>query len=191
MTCVVGIEKDGIVYIGADSAAIDAGTLSISTRADEKVFLAGDDEILVGFSGSFRVGQLLRYALEFPEASRKKSPMAFMVTDFMNAVRQLQSVHGALKKENEEESHDGPFLVGYAGKLYCIESDFQVGCPADGYDALGCGSQIALGALFATKNLKLTPVERITLALEAASEYSAGVRKPFRILELKHQEHGE
>ena len=50
------------MYIGGDRAGV-AG-LSLTVRADEKVFQNG--EFLMGFTTSFRMGQLLRYSLKPP-----------------------------------------------------------------------------------------------------------------------------
>lgn len=188
MTCIVGLEQDGIVYIGGDSAGIDSWNLAICGRADEKVFITDSGEFIMGFSGSFRVGQLLRYALETPEQSQKKDDMAYMVTDFVDAVRNMQREKGVLKKDNELEEHEGAFLVGYKGKLYVVESDFQVGKPIENFTSIGCGSQVALGSMFATRNSNISPQNRIELALMAAEQYSAGVRGPFLILSLKPED---
>lgn len=184
MTCIVGLEQDGIVYIGGDSAGVEAYSLAICGRADEKVFVTESGEFIMGFCGSFRIGQLLRYALSPPEQSQKKDDMAYMVTDFIDAVRAMQKDKGSMKKENELEEHDAAFLVGYKGRLYVVESDFQVGRPIENYAAVGCGAQIALGAMFATRNSGLAAPNRIELALTAAAEYSAGVRGPFLVLQL-------
>jgi ATP-dependent protease HslVU (ClpYQ) peptidase subunit len=184
MTCIIGLEEDGVVYIGGDSAGVEADSLSICGRADEKVFLTDDGEFAMGFSGSFRIGQLLRYALVPPEQSVKKDDMAYMVTDFIDALRAMQKDKGSMKKENELEEHEAGFIVGYRSKLYVVESDFQVGRPIENYTAVGCGAQIALGAMYATREMELDPEVRINLALEAASEYSAGVRSPFHIVRL-------
>lgn len=184
MTCVVAIEQDGVVYIGGDSAGVEQWSLSICTRADEKVFVNDTGEFAMGFSGSFRIGQLLRYALTPPEQSLKKDDMAYMVTDFIDAVRTLQRDRGSLKKENEVEEHEASFIVGYRGKIYVIECDFQVARPVDNFAAIGCGANVALGALYATKNSNVHPTNRIEIALSAAAEYSAGVRGPFHIVQL-------
>ena len=191
MTCIVGLEQDGVVYIGGDSAGVEPWSLSICGRADEKVFINETGEFIMGFCGSFRIGQLLRYALEVPDQPSKKDDMAYMVTDFIDAVRNMQKEKGSLKKENELEEHEASFLVGYNGKLYVIEEDFQVGRPIENYASVGCGAQIALGAMYATRNSNMTPEERITLALQAATEYSAGVRPPFHILKLEPEKDAE
>lgn len=188
MTCIVAIEQDGIVYVGGDSAGVDSGSLEICGRADEKVFVTDSGEFVMGFAGSFRIGQLLRYALTPPDKPAKKDDMAYMVTDFIDAVRTMQKDKGSMKKENELEEHEASFIVGYNGKIFVIEEDFQIGRPITNYAAVGCGAQIAFGALYATATLRMKPEERIKIALNAAVEYSAGVRAPFHIVKLEVQE---
>jgi len=188
MTCIVAIEKDGVVYVGGDSAGVDVDTLDIVRRADEKVFLSegGDNDVIIGFAGSFRIGQLLRYALHVPDQPSRKNDMAYMVTDFVDAVRTMQKDKGSMTKENELEEHDGQFIVGYNGHLYIVYGDFQVERPVDSHAAIGCGMSYALGSLHSTRNSKkLSPEQRIRKALRAAAEYSAGVRPPFHVLKLE------
>lgn len=175
MTCIVGLVDKGTVYIGGDSAGV-AG-LSISIRVDEKVFHNGP--FIIGFTTSFRMGQLLRYKFNPPVQTVHQGDMEYMVTSFIDTARSCFKDNGFGDKEG------GTFLVGYRSKLYTINGDFQVGIPADTYDAVGSGSDLALGAMFANAKVKLTPEKRITQALEAASYFNAGVSAPYRIVKLK------
>lgn len=176
MTCIVGLVHDGDVYIGGDSAGV-AG-LSLSIRADEKVF--GNGPFIMGFTTSFRMGQLLRYKFAPPAQTIHQNDMEYMVTSFIDSARQCFSQNGFGDKD---ATVGGSYLVGYKGKLYTIESDHQVGIPSTPYDAVGCGSDLALGALYATEGLN--PEIRINMALSAASTFSAGVAPPFVILKLE------
>lgn len=176
MTVVVAIETGTGVVIGADSAGV-AG-LDLIVRADEKVFHRGP--MIMGFTASFRMGQLLRYQLEIPKHPKNMDDHEYMSTVFIDSVRSCLSKGGYAKKTNEQEEA-GTFLAGYKGRVYTIESDYQVGKSAAGYDAVGCGAQIALGAMHATDN-SLDPEVRIRKALDAAEAFSAGVRGPFMVL---------
>lgn len=172
MTCIVGLADNKRVYIGGDSAGV--GGWSLTVRADEKVFRNG--EFLFGFTSSFRMGQLLRYAFTPPKHSSDVGDYQYLVTDFINAVRQCLKDGGFATKENEGEK-GGTFLLGYRGNLYKVEDDYQVGKAVAGFDACGCGFEIALGALNATEGVD--PKQRARKALEAAERFSAGVRGPF------------
>jgi ATP-dependent protease HslVU (ClpYQ) peptidase subunit len=178
LTCIVGLVDEGKVYIGGDSAGV-AG-LSLTVRADEKIFKNG--EFVMGFTSSFRMGQLLRFKLDIPYHKPGLDTYEYMVTEFVEAVRKCLKEGGYARTENGEES-GGTFLVGYRGELFTIEEDYQVGRSAADYDAVGCGDNVAKGSLFSTGRLSdLSPYDRIRDALYAAEQFSAGVRRPFSIL---------
>jgi hypothetical protein len=172
MTCIVGLVDKGTVYMGGDSAGV-AG-LSITIRSDEKVFLNGP--FIMGFTTSFRMGQLLRYKFNPPTRTVDQDDMKYLVTDFIDAVRKCFTDNGF-----GTASTGGNFLLGYNGKLYSVDSDFQIGIPKSPFDAVGSGADLALGAMHV---LKGKPEDRINKALEAASAYNAGVAPPFHILKL-------
>lgn len=176
MTCIVSVQEKGIIYMGGDSAGV-AG-LSITIRSDVKVFQ--NHEFLIGFAGSFRMGQLLHYRFVPPPQPVGVDDMRYMVTDFIDGVRKCFFDNGYGSKERNE---GGSFLVGYKGRLYTIDRDFQVGIPTDQMYAIGSGQEISLGALYATKKMK--PEARLKLALEAAAHHNAGVIAPFIFMKSK------
>lgn len=178
MTCIVGLIDGGKVYMGADSAGVAKTVLRV--RADHKVFTR--DDFIMGFTTSFRMGQLLRYKLRIPAFPKGIDTFEYMVTIFVEAVRKCLKDGGFAQKKDETETA-GTFLVGYRGRLFCVDSDYQVAETLLPYAATGCGEDIALGVLFANGGLK--PKERILQSLEAAQQFSAGVREPFLIEELK------
>jgi hypothetical protein len=183
MTCIVGMvcPKTGNVYLGGDSAGVSGWNMQI--RADEKVFRNGP--FVMGFTTSFRMGQLLRYNLKPPDHPSRMSAMEYMVTSFVPAIREVFKGGGFLKVESQQES-GGQFLVAYRGKLYMIDSDYQVGVPLSGIAAVGCGMDMALGAMHA---LTIPPPQRIKRALQVAATLNIGVRPPFKVLGLKGQNH--
>ena len=120
---------------------------------------------VMGFTSSFRMGQLLRYALS-PPAPESSDLHGFMCTAFVDALRACLKDGGWAKKESEQET-GGQFLVGVVSEA------------ADPYAAVGCGAAPALGALFATAAGRLGPRERLDGALKAAERFSNGVRGPY------------
>lgn len=177
MTCIVGIVSDGKVFVGGDSAAAEGW--EVRPTQLKKVFRLG--KLVIGYTSSFRMGQILQYHLNVPpEKKDDKDDLAYMASTFAEAVRSCLKDFGFSKvSENQEEG--GTFLVGYKGKLYCVHSDFQVNEMIDGMDAVGCGRQYALGAMRVLEHLP--PEERITRALEVAAYFSAAVLSPFVVLE--------
>jgi hypothetical protein len=176
MTCIVGIEHDDGVLIGGDSAGLAGWSKTI--RADEKVFTVGP--YAMGFTTSFRMGQLLRYSLDVPAPDADVD--RFMATTFVDAVRRTLK-DGGWATTTEGQETGGVFLVGVAGRLYRVSSDYQFGRAADGYQAVGCGGDIALGSLHTTSQYDIAPDTRATLALEAAAALSGGVAGPFVLID--------
>lgn len=176
MTCIVGVEHAGKVLIGGDSAGLAGWSLSV--RADEKVFSNGP--FVMGFTTSFRMGQLLRYKFAPPKHDRCLSVDAFMASVFVDAVRQTMKDGGYAKVESAREE-GGTFLVGYRGRLYQVGNDFQIGRNLARFDAVGCGADVALGYLTAVRP-KTAPRQAVLGALKAAERWSGGVRGPFNIV---------
>lgn len=185
MTCIVGFEVSDGVVMGGDSAAVDGYNIQ-KTRL-RKVFSLGS--FLIGYTTSFRMGQLLEFNLEFEKLIEGKSGVEFMVTSFIPSVRKCLSEGGFTKIENSVEE-SGQFLVGFRGILYMIDSDFQVNSYEDGFAAIGSGAKYALGSLYSSSYSDLSPEERVEEALKAASHFSVGVTAPFYIEKL-HNESGK
>lgn len=176
MTCIIALEHDGKVYMGGDSAAVSG--LERQAVVSPKVFILG--EILIGYTTSFRMGQLLQYNLEVPENQHGDDDMRYLVANFVPAVRECLKNGGFTKIENGVED-GGAFLIGYKGKVYLVASDFQVTRMRDGFAAVGCGATYALGALAAIDILDAE--KAVMLALEVSARFSAGVCAPFYVFQ--------
>lgn len=177
VTCIVALRApDGRIVMGADSAGVSGYDLRV--RADGKVFRNGP--FLIGFTSSFRMGQILRFA-SLPEQPDDVADERFMCTTFIDAVRHALKEGGCATRESEAES-GGQFLVGYKGTIWSVQSDYQVARSVDPFNACGCGESYAIGAL-AIMDEAIDPAERVRKALEVAERYSAGVRGPFFVQE--------
>lgn len=179
MTCIVGIAHAGNVWIGADSAGV-TGYLAVP-RSDPKVFRRGP--FLFGFTSSFRMGQLLEHKLQVKACDEGRETFDYMVTDFVDAVRTCLKDGGFASRKDETET-GGTFLVGYRGRLFQVGCDYQVGETTYGFDACGCGQELALGSLHTTAQELVPAQKRVLRALEASAEFCTGVRAPFTILDL-------
>jgi len=177
MTCIVGFIKNKSVYIGGDSAGV-AG-LNITPRKDVKVFRNGD--FVIGYTSSFRMGQLLRFKLQVENQLPEQDDYEYMCTHFIDAVRKCLKEGGYTKVENNKEDI-GCFLVAYNNRLYSINDDLQVGESLDNFDSVGCGSNYAKGALSVLEKSQKSAENIIKEALETAVRFSGGVRPPFVIL---------
>lgn len=172
MTCIAGVVHEGKVHLGGDSAGVGSDW-SLTIRRDEKLFTR--DPYVLGFAGSFRMGQLVRYSFDPPVPHRADLPR-FMATEFITALRTCLTDGGWTANADDDDG----LLVGVAGRLFSIPiPDLQVGESRDGYDAIGSGADLARGALYSTRGAVLGPEYRLRVALEAAEHGCAGVRQPF------------
>lgn len=201
MTVIVGLKHRtpmGVdrVYLGADSASV--GGLDLMVSQVSKLWTK--DEWAFGCTTSWRMNQLLRYSLVMPRPKAGQDLMEYMCTDFINAVRACFRDGGFMLKEKDREE-GGTFLVGHKGRLFRVDSDFQVGEAIAEYDAVGCGECYAKGSLYSTALVMLPepdpakqqasptqlwvpmdPEVRVYQALACAEQHSAGVRGPHTVV---------
>jgi len=179
MTCIVGIAKDGKVYMGGDSFVSYDSRHQVSSK--KKVFKTG--QFLIGYTGSTRMGDLLRFELDVDRFDISvESRLEYMVKVFIPAIRKLFQDGGYSKIVNNEEV-GGQFLVGFKGELFEIDTDFQVERYLKDYSAVGSGSPYAFGVLFTLARNEYDPVEVIYQALEAAGEFDNFVGAPYYVLQ--------
>lgn len=187
MTCIIGLKHNGITYIGGDS--LGSNDYNKTLRNDKKVFKLQDtDNAVLGYTSSFRMGQLLMYATDLIDKRDEPNiDHKYLVTKFIpNIIKLFED--GGYARNRSGEKYGGTFLLGYKDKLYSIQSDFQVGESLNNYDACGSGEDFALGSLFATEGLDISPEERIRLALQAASKHNPYVAPPFYIVNTSNNE---
>lgn len=180
MTCVIGISDGDRVWIGGDSGA----SLGQEVRRSRlpKVFKRPDG-LIIGYTDSYRMGQLLQYALsDLTSEEGYEDPYDFLVTVFSEKIRVLFRDYGFSKIESNRDS-GGTFLLGYKGKLYSVYSDFQVNESSDDIEAIGAGREYALGAIKALERAlpNLAAPDKIQRGLEVAEYFCSGVMGPFTL----------
>jgi ATP-dependent protease HslVU (ClpYQ) peptidase subunit len=181
MTCIAGLVQSGHVYLASDSLGTDAVFSAFHSR-QSKLFRAG--EFVMGFSGSFRAGQLIQYKFKPPQVPEHDDIHGYLCTDFVDEMKRcLDGI--ALDAEETE------FLVGGFGRLFKIGADFSVSETHCGYAACGSGEDLALGALYVLNNRHVEeyehedfkgPIERLGGAISAATEHNAAVGGKIRFL---------
>ena len=177
MTCVAAVTDGTHVYMGGDSAGVSG--LQLQVRGDPKVFKK-DDRFIIGFTSSFRMGNILRYQFTPPELKPEHDIDEYMIDGFAQSALKCFREQGFATVRNEQVT-GGQFLVGVRGRIFIIDNDFQVGWVRTDYAAVGCGADVACGSLHATGALQVAPMQRVKMALEAAEQHSAGVRAPWTL----------
>lgn len=178
MTCIVAIKNNNKVYLAGDAAATSGHTKVV--RKDPKVFKNG--RFLLGFCGSFRFGQLMRFTFKPPRKPAEMDDLEFICTRFIPRMQECISEHGYSLSEESDSS----LVVGFNGELYVIESDCQVELIDSPFVAIGSGRELAIGALEtmyllqAAKHMHVREV--LTTALSVASIHNNTVSPPYTIL---------
>lgn len=170
MTCIVGIAKDGNVYIGGDRGASDSYTILPLSRP--KVKKCG--ELLIGYSGSMGIGELAHY-IDIPPIGNKNIEKTLR-TVFVKALKNAIEEYG---NASHLDDNSTDWLIGVNGRLFEIASeDWSVAEFAE--SSIGSGNTIALGSLHTTRSWK-DQEKRIKYSLQAAVEISPSCSGPIDI----------
>jgi ATP-dependent protease HslVU (ClpYQ) peptidase subunit len=176
MTCIIGLKENDNVWIGADKSSV-SGYLMQSTKLD-KVFRKG--EYVIGYTSSFRMGQLLQYVINLPEPPEKVD-VGFMVLEFVETIRKGFKEYGYSTIDNNEES-GGTFIVGVKNQLFEVDNDYQVNYSDNNYLACGAGVYYALASMEALKGL--APEKRIAESMRIAGKFSTSVLPEHTIIKV-------
>lgn len=177
MTCIVGLVDKNKVYIGGDSAGTDDDYNQLIIK-HPKVFV--NSGMIFGYSGSFRMGQLLEHNFIPPPIIEEQTLIQYMCSSFIDAIRLCFKTGGFLQINGEQQELGGNFLVGLKGHLFVVEPTFLV--LEQPYHAIGIGKDYALGSL-ATSSIK-NPRQKIIKALEVSSQFNVAIKSPYTILSI-------
>ncbi len=157
--------------MGGDSGLFDIESGDCSICKESKVWLYYG--FLVGAAGSSMDIQKLQYKLDY-----KKLRLAWqtrMETPEHWAVKHLTPM---LKKEFDCLD-DMDCMMGVDGHLFSIQSDFSIIELANKYEAIGRGSEYAVGCLQALDKSNMLPENKVLKALSVAAQYNVFIRSPF------------
>jgi ATP-dependent protease HslVU (ClpYQ) peptidase subunit len=178
MTCIVGLEYKGDVYLGCDSAQSNGHF--ISAIDCPKIFTKGD--ITFGYTTSFRFADILQYDLIIPDrVPSVVNDREYLVSYVIKAVRDSLKEGGFTDINNNKET-GGTCLIVYHKQLFTLQDDFSIIRDSEGYAACGSGCNFALGSLSSTSNMK--PKKRLELALQAAIKHCATVQGPITVRKI-------
>jgi ATP-dependent protease HslVU (ClpYQ) peptidase subunit len=187
MTCVVGYEFDGRLFLGGDSY-ISNGSDGYSICPTPKVYKIGT--LGVGICGSVRVEQILESSLK-KHIGKKKGKISeeyFVNTLIPKIKKDMQEENCLIVKDDDDGMKmkgNSSFLFGIDKKLYSMGVDFSLWRSESPYAAIGTGAVYALGAFEILKDLKISPEEKIHAALKASAKLCSYVRAPYTLVEVK------
>lgn len=174
MTTVLGVARDGHVWMAADSQ------VSICDRpmpgAVKKVLRlpAGEDgqdgEVLLGISGDGALAGLARQFLKVAATPVLGADGRFEDRDAQDFADQIAMTMTSIAREHgvvDDDHMDGMLLLGWGGRLWTMLHS-QAIPHIDGVGAVGSGSDAALGAVHALLALPWEPLESVVRAVQIA-----------------------
>ncbi len=172
MTCVVGLEHRGRVWLAADT----------SSNADEnsdddhtpKVFKR--DEWVIGYAGSWRLGALVRFKVTLPKRATKANVERIVSCDLIDEIVKVLDGNGFSRELKDEGDAVNPWnlLVGIHGELWEIDQNLNATHSIRGYHAIGEGAPWAQGVVAALKSSK-QPESLLKQAIKIAGLHCTGV----------------
>src|SRR4051812_5973507 len=120
MTCIVALRNSKGVIMGADSCA--GRNTQANAAKTPKVLRVG--EYLIGYTSSYRMGQILHYAMGTKKHNEKEDLFWHLVNVLIPEVREAMKAGGfMLFKEGQEVG--GEFLLAHGNRIFRVHSDFS------------------------------------------------------------------
>ncbi len=192
MSVIVAIvDAHGALWMGGDAAGVDATSCDRTRLREPKLFRLAlgttGVEVLIGFAGSPRIGQVLRYDLTLPSIGDKEMPERYLTRALVPAVRATLAEHGVLRADRGVDSlGETALLIGLRGRVFVLDNDLAWSESEDPFAAVGAGAPYAKGYLAATdwRSAKGMPTPWGVLrgALTVAERFNAACGEPFTVL---------
>ena len=178
MTCIVGLEMNGVIWIGGDSRACVENGDAIFQLKTPKVYEV--DKYIIGVCGSPLMMNVIQYHLKLPSPPAKNL-MGFMSKTAIPKIKECVRERGGTYDKLPDGSQ---LLVGVSGRLVAVDNNTQIYEPRENYHAIGSGAQLAKGCLYGLMlNLpELQPELMVKSALMASEKFSNGVGEPWTVL---------
>lgn len=188
MTCVIAIVTDnGSIVFAADSGGFQDAIKEI--RVEPKIFQKHG--ALFGYAGCFRTGQILEYNLDpdiynmTQSVDAYEEPIKYLVTIFIPRLLKELKKCGSILNESGRKSMDAEFLLGFGGRAFKIESNFNV-CEIETFGAIGSAAHCALGYLAGLRasGRYMTAYDASLKCLNDIKKECTHIAEPFNVLEL-------
>jgi ATP-dependent protease HslVU (ClpYQ) peptidase subunit len=184
MTCIVGMVKDNITYIGADSFA-GGSDYRLFDVTDNKVVTA--DNFLIGCTFTYKMINILEFELDDLIQSkiteneiklRNNNIEKYVRTVFNKYVIELFD-----KNKIDMKDENSKFIFGAKGKLWQFIGDGGI-ISLEKFGSVGSGTFSAISAMYALENYESNPEKLLEKALYATSKIISTVGGAFHIEKL-------
>lgn len=181
MTCVVGFESKGGVWLASDSFIGTDTTKDITVGP--KWFKLG--AMTIGWAGDVRTAQVIEHGTIVRPRKKDELPSRYLVSVVARKIRAtLREAGEVYKHSGGTEVADIELLITLNGHLYQMWGDCTILRCSRGMGAIGVGGPYALGALSAMLPLPPTapsPEAFLTRAMTLTAGLSPSVHGPFYV----------
>lgn len=180
MTVIVALEKDGVVYMGADTCTSTGKRKENVAQGEFGKIAIMPNGLFVGVSGLVRSHQLLLSHSELFSFADDKLTKEGIIRSFLPQMIALFKE----KKEMEEDDIDLPvsLLLAKDSDLFVITSSLKVFRVRD--FAIGSGGSYAFAAL---RDESETVENRLLNGMRLAEKFETGVSAPFVLVDTKEK----
>lgn len=168
MTCIVGVEFGGKVFMGGDIQGTGGNNKIVHTQP--KVF--HKKNVIFGYTTSYRFGQILEHNLADPVVPEDPNEIYRWLVTVL-----IPTIKDALMNNGYKDG--GNCLIGVRDQLWDLQGDFSVLRSVRGYSACGSGAEYALGSMCTSlKDIRQSEEaysKAVATAISVASTFSPSV----------------
>ena len=151
------------------------------------------DEFVIGFCGYADIGTRVRLGLKVdstpPDASDEMDCWRW-ADSIASAVWELVTGRDGredLRQDLDVERAEYVGLIAWRHRLYHLTSQGNASPEVRHYTAVGSGDDYAMGAMYATRDQKMTPEERVQTGALAACAHSLTCAEPVHVETMAHR----
>lgn len=198
MTCIIAFTNGEQSFIAGDKLGSNGFTKSIQTepKVFEKKFIKIADDglnrtesvLAMGYTSSFRMGQLLTYNLNLPDQKANQTFAQYLVLEVIPLIRKLfKEEWGA--RDTTQDIGGGQFIILHDHVIYEVQGDFSVLQPKTQITSVGSGTYHAIASMEAflvAKDEKSNTIENFVPDIfKIVSNNVTSVSSEFDILSYK------
>lgn len=174
MTVIAAVAREGRVVMVADRQT-NYGDQAVYGARKIRRLTCGSGEVLIAASGNGAILNVIGRHCKLDHAPGADAALTEL-QDWADVV--AESVAGVLASStppllSEGRAIDGALLLGVHGHLFYLFTHQAAHAP-DGVAVLGCGSEVALGAMHVALRAGTGPEDAAVLGVELGCEFMAG-----------------
>ena len=196
MTCIIAHTNGKSSFIAGDKLGSNGFTKSVQTESKvfEKEFIKINDDagltrtkeiMAIGYTTSFRMGQLLTYSLNLPLQDANETFPQYLVLKVIPIIRTMFKDEWGYRDASQDVG-GGQFIILHNHIIYEVQEDFAVLQPKTQITAVGSGTYHAIAAMEAYIEVQdETKVElhnRVKSIFKIVSDNVTSVSSEFDIL---------